>query len=128
MIWLDNNPTERGIRGPVIGRRNHFGSKSARGTEVAAILYTLVVEGGERLWIFLVPLDERRQRREFKGRAFNPDSDSSLTQSSEKHEPRFDQEVGDRRIPRIDLVAATLEVGRFADDLFDRPGALGPSS
>ena len=41
-IWLDNNPTERGIRGPVIGRRNHFGSKSARGTEVAAILYTLV--------------------------------------------------------------------------------------
>jgi transposase len=41
-IWLDNNPTERGIRGPVIGRRNHFGSKSARGTEVAAILYSLV--------------------------------------------------------------------------------------
>jgi hypothetical protein len=26
----------------VIGRRNHLGSKSARGTEVAAILYTLV--------------------------------------------------------------------------------------
>jgi transposase len=41
-IWLDNNPTERGIRGPVIGRRNYFGSKSARGTEVAAILYSLV--------------------------------------------------------------------------------------
>jgi hypothetical protein len=30
-IWLDNNRTERGLRGPVIGRRNHFGSKSARG-------------------------------------------------------------------------------------------------
>lgn len=30
LIWLDNNPTERGLRGPVIGRRNHFGSKSAR--------------------------------------------------------------------------------------------------
>ena len=41
-IWLDNNPTERGLRGPVIGRRNHFGSKSARGTRMAAILYTLV--------------------------------------------------------------------------------------
>ncbi len=41
-VWLDNNRTERGIRGPVIGRRNHFGSKSARGTEVAAILYSLV--------------------------------------------------------------------------------------
>jgi hypothetical protein len=26
----------------VIGRRNYFGSKSARGTEVAAILYSLV--------------------------------------------------------------------------------------
>jgi transposase len=41
-IWLDNNPTERGIRGPVLGRRNHFGSKSARGTRVAAIIYSLV--------------------------------------------------------------------------------------
>jgi len=41
-VWLDNNPTERGLRGPVVGRRNHFGSKSRRGTEVAAILYSLV--------------------------------------------------------------------------------------
>lgn len=41
-IWLDNNRTERGIRGPVVGRRNHFGSKSRRGTEAAAILYSLV--------------------------------------------------------------------------------------
>jgi transposase len=41
-IPLDNNATERGIRGPVIGRRNHFGSKSQRGTEVAAIFYSLV--------------------------------------------------------------------------------------
>jgi transposase len=42
VIWLDNNATERGLRGPVVGRRNHFGSKSVRGTEAAAILYTLV--------------------------------------------------------------------------------------
>ncbi len=41
-IPLDNNATERGIRGPVIGRRNHFGSKSKRGTEVAAIFYSLL--------------------------------------------------------------------------------------
>ena len=41
-IPLDNNATERAIRGPVVGRRNHFGSKSRRGTEVAATLYTLV--------------------------------------------------------------------------------------
>jgi transposase len=41
-IPLDNNATERAIRGPVVGRKNHYGSKSRRGTEVAAILYTLV--------------------------------------------------------------------------------------
>ena len=37
-----HNPTERGIRGPIVGRRNHFGSKSRRGTEVASIFYTIV--------------------------------------------------------------------------------------
>jgi transposase len=42
LVWLDNNRTERGLRGPVVGRRNHFGSKSARGTVVAATLYSLV--------------------------------------------------------------------------------------
>jgi transposase len=41
-IPLDNNATERAIRGPVVGRRNHFGSKSKRGTEVAATFYTLL--------------------------------------------------------------------------------------
>ena len=39
---LDNNATERGIRGPVVGRKNHYGSKSRRGTEIAAVLYTLL--------------------------------------------------------------------------------------
>jgi transposase len=39
-IPLDNNATERGIRGPVVGRKNHYGSKSRRGTEVAATLYS----------------------------------------------------------------------------------------
>ncbi len=41
-IPLDNNGTERAIRGPVVGRKNHYGSKSRRGTEVAATLYSLV--------------------------------------------------------------------------------------
>ena len=41
-IPLDNNATERAIRGPVVGRRNHFGSKSQRGTEVAAVFYSLI--------------------------------------------------------------------------------------
>jgi hypothetical protein len=42
LIPLDNNATERGIRGPVVGRKNHYGSKSRRGTEVAATLDTLL--------------------------------------------------------------------------------------
>jgi transposase len=30
------------IRSPVVGRKNHYGSRSCRGTEVAAIFYSLV--------------------------------------------------------------------------------------
>ena len=40
-IPLDNNAAERALRGPVIGRKNHYGSLSLRGTEVAAAFYTL---------------------------------------------------------------------------------------
>jgi len=36
-----NNASERGLRGVVLGRKNHYGSKSKRGTEVAALFYTL---------------------------------------------------------------------------------------
>ena len=39
---LCNNAAERAMRGPVIGRKNHYGSKSQRGTEVAALFYSLV--------------------------------------------------------------------------------------
>ena len=41
-IPLTNNLAERVIRGPVLGRKNHYGSKSERGTEVAAIFYSLL--------------------------------------------------------------------------------------
>lgn len=41
-VGLDNNACERAMRGIVIGRKNHLGSKSIRGTEVAALFYTLV--------------------------------------------------------------------------------------
>lgn len=41
-IALDNNATERGIRGPVVGRKNHYGSRSRRGTEIASIFYSLL--------------------------------------------------------------------------------------
>jgi transposase len=39
-IPLTNNTAERANRGPVLGRKNHYGSRSKRGTEVAAQLYT----------------------------------------------------------------------------------------
>jgi len=41
-IPLDNNATERGLRGMVLGRKNHYGSRSQRGTEVAALFYSLI--------------------------------------------------------------------------------------
>jgi len=41
-IPIDNNATERALRGVVLGRKNHYGSRSRRGTEVAALLYGLI--------------------------------------------------------------------------------------
>jgi transposase len=41
-VDLDNNRTERALRGVVLGRKNHYGSKSRRGTEVSALLYSLI--------------------------------------------------------------------------------------
>jgi transposase IS66 family protein len=40
-IPLDNKAAERVLRGPVVGRKNHSGPRSVRGTEVAAAFYTL---------------------------------------------------------------------------------------
>ncbi len=40
-IPLTNNATERAQRGPVVGRKNFYGSHSRRGTEVAALFYSL---------------------------------------------------------------------------------------
>ena len=41
-IPLDNNAAERALRGVVLGRKNHYGSRSKRGTEVAALFYSLL--------------------------------------------------------------------------------------
>lgn len=41
LVSPDNNHAERALRGPVVGRKNHYGSRSKRGTEVAALFYTL---------------------------------------------------------------------------------------
>lgn len=39
---LSTNEVERALRTPVLGRKNHYGSKSERGTEVSAAMYTLI--------------------------------------------------------------------------------------
>jgi transposase len=41
-IPVDNNATERALRGIALGRKNHYGSRSERGTQVAALCYTLL--------------------------------------------------------------------------------------
>jgi transposase len=41
-IPLDNNATERELRNVVIGRKNHYGSRSQRGLIAASVLYSLI--------------------------------------------------------------------------------------
>jgi len=40
-VALDNNRAERALRGVVVGRKNHYDSRSKRGAEAAALFYTL---------------------------------------------------------------------------------------
>lgn len=37
-VPLDNNATERALRGRVIGRKNHYGSRSKRGRSVILLV------------------------------------------------------------------------------------------
>lgn len=41
-IPIDNNGTERVLRGVAVGRKNHYGSRSIRGTRTAAVFYSLI--------------------------------------------------------------------------------------
>jgi hypothetical protein len=41
-IPLDTNGVERALCGVAVGRKNHYGSRSERGTRVAALLYSLI--------------------------------------------------------------------------------------
>ncbi len=40
-VPIHNNDSERALRNVVLGRKNHYGSRSVRGTEVAALFYSL---------------------------------------------------------------------------------------
>ncbi len=41
-VPLDNNRAERALRGLVLGRKNHYGSRSQRGANVSALFYSLI--------------------------------------------------------------------------------------
>jgi transposase len=41
-IPIDNNGTEREIRPVAVGRKNHYGSRSLRGTQVSALFYSMI--------------------------------------------------------------------------------------
>jgi len=41
-VTPDNNGVERALRSVVLGRKNHYGSRSQRGTEVASLFYSLL--------------------------------------------------------------------------------------
>ncbi len=41
-ILLDIDGVERVLRGVAVGRKNHYGSRSERGTRVAALIYSLI--------------------------------------------------------------------------------------
>ncbi len=54
-VPLDNNQSERGYGWVPVGRRSFFGSRSKRGTEAAAIFYSLAESArrcgvGPRAW------------------------------------------------------------------------------
>ena len=40
--WASPHGVERTLRGVVVGRKNHYGSRSERGPRVAALFYSLI--------------------------------------------------------------------------------------
>jgi len=73
-VPLDNNAAERALRGVVVGRKNHYGSRSKRGTEVAALFYTLLETAK------LSGVDPRTCLRQAAIRAINTPGTATLPQ------------------------------------------------
>jgi transposase len=48
-IALDNNPAENSVRGPVVGRKNYYGSGSVWSSQFAAAMFTILLTL-EQLW------------------------------------------------------------------------------
>jgi transposase len=71
-IPLDTNLVERGMRGLAIGRNNHYGSRSERGTQVTALFYTLIESAK------LVGVEPSRSLREAATRAIDAPGTATL--------------------------------------------------
>jgi transposase len=79
-VPLDNGATERAMRGLAVGHKNHYGSRSRRGTEVAALYYSLMETAK------LCGVDPKRYLREAALAALRGDSiplPNQLEQSAE---------------------------------------------
>jgi transposase len=74
-VPIDNLQTERAIRPIAVGRKNHYGSRSQRGTFVAALFYTLI-ESAE-----LAGVDPAEYLREASMRAIANPGTVTLPQS-----------------------------------------------
>ncbi len=45
-LALDNNTSERALRGPVVGRKNYYGSGSVVSAELASRVWTITATAG----------------------------------------------------------------------------------
>ena len=61
---MDNNAAERALRGPVVGRKNYYGSGSRWSARLAAVAFTIL----QTLELWRSIRNGRRNRSEFRSR------------------------------------------------------------
>jgi transposase len=102
-----NNASESRLRGLVVGRKNHYGSRSRRGTEVAAHLYSLV-ESAKLAGI--VPREYLKVAVLAPRRGLPPPMPSDLvdTERRKVYEPLLDEIARSRQRDLADLADAIM--------------------
>lgn len=64
-VSLDNGEAERQIRGPVVGRKNYYGTRSEKGARVASLMFSLIqtcIQQGVEPFEYLVEAATRARR------------------------------------------------------------------
>ncbi len=91
-VPLDNNHAEHALRGVVVGRKNHYGSRSRLGTKVAALFYTFLetarLSGVDPAAYLRTALDAPPWSAPWSTRARSPCRTISPDFSSPEPEPR----------------------------------------